>query len=125
MFNEPFSIVLTILAIYILVQLRKIKNGLGDLNRLEDRLLEIQRELRHTTKPLEKPAIIAEKVSPQPPPIPISLLNNTQSPQDGSAGTPRPTEMQEISQGGAKPSSLRSPSGGVGPAEPRQYRVFR
>jgi hypothetical protein len=42
--------------------------------------------------------------------------------QDGSAGTPRPTEIQEISQGRAKPSSLRSPSGGVGPAEPIVFR---
>ena len=39
------------------------------------------------------------------------LLKNKQSPQDGSAGTPRPTENQEISQGRAKP-----------PAEPRLFQ---
>ena len=88
MFNEPFSIVLTILAIYILVQLRKIKNGLGDLNRLEDRLLEIQRELRHAAKPLEKPASIPGKEPPQPPPVPAPLptpapiATATSKPQD-------------------------------------------
>ncbi|MEI6072346.1 MAG: FAD-dependent oxidoreductase [Verrucomicrobiae bacterium] len=43
--------------------------------------------------------------------------------QDGSAGTPRPTERQEISQGRAKPSSLRSPSGGGGPAEPKPFQL--
>lgn len=32
--------------------------------------------------------------------------------------TPRPTEHDVISTGGAQPSSLQSPSGGVGPAEP-------
>ena len=64
MFDEPFFfIVLTLLAIYILVQLRKIKNSIADLNRLEDRLLDIQRELRHPVTPLEKPAIIPEKNS--------------------------------------------------------------
>jgi beta-galactosidase len=39
------------------------------------------------------------------------LLNNTDPIQDGSAGTPRPTEIQEISQGRAKP-----------PAEPLVFR---
>ena len=95
MFDEPFLIVLTLLAIYIVVQLRKIKNSISDLNRLEDRLLDIQRELRHPVKPLEKPAIIPEKAVPQPPPIPINLLDNKPAPKDGSAGTPRPTEIQE------------------------------
>jgi uncharacterized membrane protein len=95
MFDEPFLIVLTLLAIYIIVQLRKIKNSVGDLNRLEERLLDIQRELRHPVKPLEKPAIIPEKAVPQPPPIPVNLFNDQPVPQDGSAGTPRPTEIQE------------------------------
>jgi len=34
---------------------------------------------------------------------PSSLLKNTNPIQDGSAGTPRPTDIQEISQGRAKP----------------------
>ncbi len=42
--------------------------------------------------------------------------------QDGSAGTPRPTQIQEISQGRAKPSRLCSHIGGVGPAEPMLSR---
>ena len=45
------------------------------------------------------------------PPMRKGPLKNKQSPQDGSAGTPRPTENQEISQGRAKP-----------PAEPRLFQ---
>lgn len=71
MFDEPFLIVLTLLAIYILVQLRKLKNGISNLSRLEDRLLEIQGELRKVVKSQSQPAAIPEKVSPLPPPIPI------------------------------------------------------
>lgn len=97
MFDEPFFfIVLTLLAIYILVQLRKIKNSIANLNRLEDRLLDIQRELRQTTKPLVKPDIIPEKVPSPPPPIPsmtpapapLPLAFSTPSPKDTSAPLP-------------------------------------
>lgn len=55
MFDGPFAIILTFLAIYILVQLNKIKKGISHLARLEDRLLDLQREVRQQTKSLVAP----------------------------------------------------------------------
>lgn len=68
MFDGPFAIILTFLAIYILVQLNKIKKGISHLDRLEDRLLDLQREVRQHTKSLAAPAIVPEKAAPPPPP---------------------------------------------------------
>jgi hypothetical protein len=51
------------------------------------------------------------EVSIQKAEVPSGQLKNTNPIQDGSAGTPRPTEIQEISQGGAKP-----------PAEPEVFQ---
>ena len=85
----------------------------------EEKLLALIQQDKRQADTAAKTSVVAPVPIPSPRPSPESdLLKNKQSPQDGSAGTPRPTENQEISQGGAKPSSLRSPSGGVGPAEP-------
>ncbi|MEI6788943.1 MAG: hypothetical protein WCL49_10755 [bacterium] len=46
----------------------------------------------------EKSEVSIQKVE-----VPSGRLKNTNPIQDGSAGTPRPTEIQEISQGRAKP----------------------
>jgi len=77
---------------------------------------EVARTAETSQTPVTKPEAPASPPAPEGIVIPPTSMSVV--PQDGSAGTPRPTQMQEIPQGRAKPSSLRSPSGGVGPAEP-------
>lgn len=89
MFNEPFLLFLTLLAIYILVQLRKIKQGIGELNQREDRLLELQKELRQHPQPLKQASSIPER-TPAPPPIPTPERIPELPPPTPPIPTPRP-----------------------------------
>ncbi len=71
MFDEPFLIIFIILAIYIVVQLRKIKKGISDLDQLKDGLTELQRDVRRQAKPSVTSAPLPEIVTPPPlPPTP-------------------------------------------------------
>lgn len=74
MHDEPILFILTLLAIYIVVQLRKIREELRDVTRLEDRLID----LRQHDKGCEKPAPVPELTVPlppvpHPPPVPATL----------------------------------------------------
>jgi len=77
---------------------------------------DVVRTMETSQTPVAKPDAPASPPAPEGVVIPSTSISAV--PQDGLAGTPRPAQMQEIPQRRAKPSSLRSPSGGVGPAEP-------
>ncbi|MEI6564715.1 MAG: DUF2339 domain-containing protein [bacterium] len=93
MFNEPGLIILIILAAFILVQLRKIKRGLGEVGALEQRLIDLQRELRQLAKSLGGP-VVSQESPPPPPPIPVPQPIKTTLPvAETRVSTPPPPRM--------------------------------